>query len=383
MHIIFVCYDTYAGCSGVHIHFLASSMTQLGHQCTVCVTTLPPVENYFGPVNYTLMTYNDAVQRAQEGFFAGSIVHGWTPREPTRWLVSRLEQTGLPYFLHLEDNERLIMEKEFGKPLIQLRKDARVHPEKYGKNIYYCHPLHFEGFLKKAKGVTCIINSLEKDVPAGLPRMTFWPACEEAFYHITPLPQEKRSAFGIEPGTTVIVYPGTVHQYNAAAIGDLALALDILSEQGRHVKLIRSGIEAVELEDQAGDAYARHVLHAGDIPARDLPSLLSLADILVQPGRPSLYDDYRFPSKVPFFLASGRPLILPRTNIGKELTHGKNALLLNTGSPEEIARQIALLMDHPELATSIGEKGRLFARQSFNWDRSAQNVLDFYASVLS
>ena len=51
------------------------------------------------------------------------------------------------------------------------------------------------------------------------------------------------------------------------------------------------------------------------------PQLLVAADILVQPdGSPGPFNDYRFPSKLPDFFASGRPVVLPKTNIGLYLS---------------------------------------------------------------
>ena len=62
--------------------------------------------------------------------------------------------------------------------------------------------------------------------------------------------------------------------------------------------------------------------------------------MLVQPGRPDAFNDYRFPSKLPEFLASGRPVMLPRTNIGLHLEDGVEALLLGHGDADEIADKV-------------------------------------------
>lgn len=384
MHIAFVCYDTYRGCSGVHVHFLASAMTTMGHQCTVCVTDLPTIKEYFGSVNYTLVNFNTALKMAQQGYFHQAILHGWTPRSPTQWLIEHLLRIQkFPFFLHLEDNEWLLLEKEYGMPLPEIKEDAKIHPKKYEESLL-CHPLVFESFLASATGVTCLIKKLEENVPDGMPRMTFWPACEEKFFHI-PLEHNRQlqQECGIEPGTTAIVYPGTVNKWNQDDIRDLVLALDILDKQGRKVKLIRSGADDILFDEPARSAYLRLARTVGEIPAKDIPALILLADILVQPGRPNRYNDYRFPSKIPFFLASGRPVLLPKTNVGMELSHGYNALLLDTGDPEEIARLLGMLIDHPELAKNIGEKGRLFARKNFNWEKSAQALIQFYKKCLT
>ena len=83
------------------------------------------------------------------------------------------------------------------------------------------------------------------------------------------------------------------------------------------------------------------------------PELLAAADILVQPGRSNPYNDYRFPSKLPDFLASGRPVVLPRTNIGLHLRDGAEALILERCDAAESSEKVALLAANPELRLNI------------------------------
>ena len=84
------------------------------------------------------------------------------------------------------------------------------------------------------------------------------------------------------------------------------------------------------------------LIELGWVARRHIPELLAAADVLVQPGRPDDFNDYRFPSKVPEFLASGRPVVLPRTNIGLHLRDRREALLLDLGSAAEIAEAVTL-----------------------------------------
>jgi hypothetical protein len=56
--------------------------------------------------------------------------------------------------------------------------------------------------------------------------------------------------------------------------------------------------------------------------------LLALADLLVQPGKPDAFNDYRFPSKLPEFLSVGRPVILPDTNIAKHMVHRRHGFVV-------------------------------------------------------
>jgi glycosyltransferase involved in cell wall biosynthesis len=112
-----------------------------------------------------------------------------------------------------------------------------------------------------------------------------------------------------------------------------------------------------------------------------VPELLAAADVLVQPGRSDAFNDYRFPSKLPEFLASGRPVVLPRTNIGLHLEDGVEALLLERGGADEIAEKVAFLAVDPELRAMLGERGREFAFRELRWSKNVSAVVDLYRGV--
>lgn len=238
-------------------------------------------------------------------------------------------------------------------------------------NDAFIHPLRYREFLGGAAGVTCIIKALTRFVPEGVPTQVFWPSCEEAFFRI-PFSHNKkvRQQLGLRDDETVLVYPGAVHAANAPIIDELFRALPLLAEQGYPVRLVRCGFDKDELlSPEALEARSRWGIQAGHVAAKELPHLIGAADILVQPGMPGPFDDCRFPSKLTFFLASGRPVITAPTNIGKLLRDGEHCLYLHDSSAGDIAAQVRRLMENRDLARKIGENGRAFARQHFSWER--------------
>jgi glycosyltransferase involved in cell wall biosynthesis len=114
-----------------------------------------------------------------------------------------------------------------------------------------------------------------------------------------------------------------------------------------------------------------------------MPELLAAADVLVQPGGDDPYNAYRFPSKLPEFLASGRPVVLPRTNIGLHLRDSVDAVLLEHGDPGEIAEKVRLLVANPELGARIGEAGRAFALRELRWSKNIEPVVHLYRRAWS
>jgi glycosyltransferase involved in cell wall biosynthesis len=123
------------------------------------------------------------------------------------------------------------------------------------------------------------------------------------------------------------------------------------------------------------------LLDLGWVARAHVPDLLAAADILVQPGSGGEFNDYRFPCKLPEFLASGRPVVLPRTNIGLHLEDRVEAVLLDRGDPDEIVEKVAFLADNPTLRTEIGERSRAFALRELRWSTNVRLIIELYDSL--
>jgi 2-polyprenyl-3-methyl-5-hydroxy-6-metoxy-1,4-benzoquinol methylase len=125
-----------------------------------------------------------------------------------------------------------------------------------------------------------------------------------------------------------------------------------------------------------------HVVRVELQPRARVGDYVRLADVLVQPGRPGPWNDCRFPSKLPEFLATGRPVILPNANIGRYLRNEEECILLDNGDALEIAAAIDRLLADPELRERVGRGGHAFATANFSWRRSAQRLRLFYEHSL-
>ncbi|MEO7600211.1 MAG: glycosyltransferase, partial [Opitutus sp.] len=112
-----------------------------------------------------------------------------------------------------------------------------------------------------------------------------------------------------------------------------------------------------------------------------LGALLASADVLVQPGAADDFNDYRLPSKIPEFMCVGRPVIMPRANLAREMTDGYHALLLQSGDPNEIADQCQRVFADSELARRLGEGALEFARTHFDVVANTDWLLAFYERV--
>ncbi len=83
-------------------------------------------------------------------------------------------------------------------------------------------------------------------------------------------------------------------------------------------------------------------------------------------------------------MAAGRAIVASNQGGVPELiTHGKNGLLAECGSPESFAAQLCSLIEDPELRTKLGAAARQAIEQGFTDTAIATQTADFYRGVLA
>jgi glycosyltransferase involved in cell wall biosynthesis len=378
LNVIFACYHSFASNSAIHIFHLANGLVARGVACTVAVPRDPESVREIGTPAFRACTFEEALRFDRAA--GRTLVHAWTPRENVRRFTLELAaRLACPYVVHLEDNEDVILEHATGVPVEELlcrRESEVIVPDAVS------HPHRYRAFLAGASGVTALVDRLLEFVPPGVARQVFWPGFDPGIDWCRPPSAQLRVRLGLTEGEHVLVYTGNVHAANRGEVSSLYLAVALLRRQGARLRLVRTGTDharpyAPEIEDVMRDA----VLALGRVPREELPAILSLADVLVQPGAPDRFNDYRFPSKLPEFLASGRPVLLPRSNVGRHLADGRECVLLERGNALEIARKLGPLLAEPQRRREIGEAGRAFALSNLSWARAVPSVMAFYEAL--
>ena len=249
--------------------------------------------------------------------------------------------------------------------------------------LHRIHPHHWRRLLAGAAGVTVLIDRLLEFKPSDVPGLVFFPGHDAAFAKIGGRDEELRAALGIAPEELLVVYTGNVHRSNFQEIRSLVIAIALVNRRGIRVKLAKTGWNEYVLPEFSDPEIAQHVIERGFVARSEIARLLAAADLLVQPGQANVFNDYRFPSKLPEFLASGRPVILPRSNVGLLLKDGEEALVLERGDSTDIANALQRLAADPELRTRIGRCGREFALRNLDWTKNVAVIPSFYDQCLA
>jgi glycosyltransferase involved in cell wall biosynthesis/2-polyprenyl-3-methyl-5-hydroxy-6-metoxy-1,4-benzoquinol methylase len=382
-NVIFVSHCDFHGNSAIHLFSIANALTDLGCSCAVCVPQRPETVFDQGQPRFQVFDYEEAVTNGV-AFANGRVpdlVHAWTPREPVRkTAMSLVQRYSVPYFVHFEDNEIVILLNELPGWSLQDLEDLQTSALD-AMVPAHTHPYRLPALLAGAAGVTALIDRLLEFKPGNIPGMVFFPGYDADFAKVDGCDAEMRAALGILPEELLIVYSGSVHKLNSQDIRELLLAVALVNRRGFRVKLVRTGRNA--LPDFSDPQITRYVSDRGFVPRAEVPRLVAAADVLVEPGRPNEFNDYRFPSKVPEFLASGKPVILPRSNVGLLLKDGEEALVLEHGHSAEIADALQRLAADPELRARIGRAGRAFALRNLDWTKNIAPLASFYERCLA
>lgn len=380
-NVVLISHCDFRGNSALHVLAIASGLNARGLSPVIAVPENAKSVDDVGRPPFPVLTYAETRTRALR-FPDGrgpDLVHCFTPREIVRRPAADLVRVhGCRYVVHLEDNEAAVTSAELrGVPVAILRRlPGPLLDRVIGSRF---HPVRGQRFLEQAAGITVIVERLLELVPSHLPSAVVGAGFDEAMLSPRRPRDEVRAELGLVAGDVAITYPGSVHRVNLPDMRDLYAAVAALRRDGRPVVLVKTGTNSPEAPDLP--RLGEGLRDLGWVPRAAVHELLAAADVLVQPGKPGPFNDYRFPSKLPEFLVSGRPVVLPRANVGLELENGREALVLEHGDAEEIAAAVARLADDPELRTSIGEQGRAFALRELRWSRSVEKVEALYREI--
>jgi glycosyltransferase involved in cell wall biosynthesis len=353
----------------------------LGHYVTVAVPKNKETCINLGKRLYSAVTFSEAANRSSRLFSNArppDLVHAWTPRENVRSFCENLRRDcSFPLLVHLEDNEEAILEANLQIPFFQAErmKDIEVPSS-------LSHPRLYRRFLAEASGITVIMDRLEKFIPANTPRLVLWPGANPELFHAQSKDEALLEELRIPVNSLVVCYTGNVHAVNAREVRSLYLAVAMLNREGIPATLVRAGRDYCPFLGPDEQWAKKYSIELGYVKHVEIGRVLSLADFLIQPGADNAFNEYRLPSKLPEFFAMGRPVILPRTNVGRFVEHGVHAWVLAKVDALGIVEALRYLRTNPALVRRLSEGALQFYKQHFDWEIGARRLDQFYRTVL-
>lgn len=385
MNILFVNYGDFTTNSLNHISGFAGWLTRNGHSCIVAVPHGLETLSAIAQPQFVAASYAQVLDGtvAFPNGRPADVLHAWTPRECVRKFILAHQRRAptTRVIVHLEDNEEHLTAAFAQRPIHELRALPDDELEALLPDGI-SHPRRYRSLLALADGATVIVDRLRELLPLPVPTHILEPGVDFTLYGATQPSAELRADLGLKQGERVLAYTGSTTFANRTAMLELLRAVELLNAGGVPTRLVRTGYHPDEFAPTSGE-WRRFTSDLGFLAKERLPSLLALADALVQPGEPGAFDDYRLPSKLPEFLASGRPVILPATNIGLLLRDGREARVLPKSDASAIADACAALFADSVAGQRMGEEGARWARQRFDLDRIGPALVAHYSQVLA
>lgn len=111
----------------------------------------------------------------------------------------------------------------------------------------------------------------------------------------------------------------------------------------------------------------------------ELPDLYRLMDVSVLCSKVE-----GFPNAVIESMAAGVPVVAAAVGgIPEIIQHEKTGRLVNTRAPEDFAREIAWVLDHPDESDAMARRAAQFVRSELTLDRMADNYRALYDELLA
>ncbi len=119
------------------------------------------------------------------------------------------------------------------------------------------------------------------------------------------------------------------------------------------------------------------------VPYEEKERLSCQASIGVITYLPHANNTSCLPNKLFDYMLVGLPVIASNFPLYREVVEPSQCgLLVDPTQPEEIARAMEYLIEHPQEAQQMGENGRRAVRDKYNWETESQKLLHIYDTVL-
>jgi len=386
MNILFALYADFNSNSANPIFLYARELRLAGHNCAVAVPSgLETASQYDSPA-FRPILFEEVLSAPELTFPDGrpaDVIHACTPREVVRrFITPYMAQRPTPLVIFLEDNEEWLATRALGLEKAGL---YRCTQQEIAERLPdgHAHPFYYKGFVGLADAVAVIQEKLKVEVPSWVPCETVMIGVDLDLFAPRPPDPSLRTRYRVGENERVIVYHGGMNGYTRPGIETLCNAVGLINQKGYPCRLLRSGPIALDFLEHMPHETASAISDLGVLRKEELPDLLALADVFVQPGKNDPFEDLRLPGKLPEFLAMGRPVVMPDTNIAHLFKDDLDAIILRSGGAEEIAEKCIDLFSDPHRAETIGRAGRALAEKYFDCRNQARRLEGVYKTACS
>jgi len=235
---------------------------------------------------------------------------------------------------------------------------------------------------RRAVGVTVASRGLEQLVgEMGLPqeRMLYLPNCVAA--PVSGDGRAVRERLGIAPNAPVLLLYTRFFEFSqeklhflfAEIFRQLPEVRFLVVGKGRH------GEEDQLLTVARESGFAQALVMAGWLEPGAIPDYLAAGDIAVYPFADTLVNRTKCPAKLTEILLSGKAVVADRVGqLAEYIQDGHSGVLCDPDDWQEMADRTVELLRSPAQLRLLGDAGRKYLQERFNWKEVALQLGAFY-----
>jgi len=281
-----------------------------------------------------------------------------------------------------------LLKKMYGKPLVSRFQGTNLYPIVLGRSSVVRRAQKFDHFLafKVPADLAIVTNDgtygdqvLRRLNPVLAEKSHFWLNGVDPLLHSGDT-RNVRAELGLDESTNILM---TLSRLQGWKRVDRAIrALPHILEKRENVVLIIVGYgpDRQLLEDLAGQlGVDDHVIFTGMVTHSAVCEYLKNADVFL-----SLYELSNLGNPLLEALRMGRPIItIGNGDTASVIEHGVNGVLLDSGSPEEVAAAVLDLLAHPEKRARLAQNARKYSEANlWDWDTRMQREIEVVSKLV-
>ncbi len=186
--------------------------------------------------------------------------------------------------------------------------------------------------------------------------------------------QQARCELGWDQRFTVL-YAGT-HGLSHGLTSVLDAATRIQHREDIRFVFAGTGAEKADLVALARRRELKNVVFLDAFPHEQMPLVLAAADVCLAHTRKLPIFEGMLPIKMYEAMACGRPLIVGLNGEARQIAEreARAALYVEPENAEALADAVCYLFDHPEVAALLGQQGRRYVCEHFDYDTLTARV---------
>ena len=189
---------------------------------------------------------------------------------------------------------------------------------------------------------------------------------------------DKTKPVNINKQRSIIIYAGGLSKIRG--IKEIIQAMEFIGGKAELWLLGKWESEEFKKECESLKGW-KSTKYLGSKPLKEVYSYMKVADIGISILYPVKNYVAGLPVKAFEYMACSLPMVMSNFPYWKEI-FGECALFVNPYDPKDIAEKILYLLNNPDKAKKLGNKGRRLVEEKYNWEIESKKLLEVYKKLL-